>query len=151
MYTFSLWKMCKGLVVCDLALALALAPTEWTRTLQTSCYVLMRKSTILVFPWEYVSGYLYNWRKKAPQVRISPNQMLSYISSNPDGGSHLLLLWFPVVSLSLLNTDVQYSKRTPQTISSGGPPDKDPIITYQESPGVIKDLCRLLQVENINE
>lgn len=32
-----------------------------------------------------------------------------------------------------------------------GPLDKEPIITYQESLGVIKDLCRLLQVENINE
>lgn len=35
--------------------------------------------------------------------------------------------------------------------AAGGPPDKEPIITYQESLGVIKDLCRLLQVENINE
>lgn len=33
----------------------------------------------------------------------------------------------------------------------GGPPEKEPIITYQEGLGVIKDLCRLLQVENINE
>lgn len=33
----------------------------------------------------------------------------------------------------------------------GGPIEKEPIITYQESLGVIKDLCRRLQLENINE
>lgn len=35
--------------------------------------------------------------------------------------------------------------------AAGGPPEKEPIITYQESLGVIKDLCSLLRVENINE
>lgn len=35
--------------------------------------------------------------------------------------------------------------------AAGGPPEEEPIITYQESLGVIKDLCRLLRVENINE
>lgn len=45
-------------------------------------------------------------QKKTPQVRMCTNQTLSYMSSNRDGDSHLLLLCFPVVSLSLLNADI---------------------------------------------
>ncbi len=33
----------------------------------------------------------------------------------------------------------------------GGISEKEPIITYRETLKVINDLCKLLQVENINE
>ncbi len=36
-------------------------------------------------------------------------------------------------------------------LAVGGISEREPIITYRETLKVINDLCRLLQVENINE
>lgn len=35
--------------------------------------------------------------------------------------------------------------------AAGGISEREPIITYRETLKVINDLCKLLQVENINE
>lgn len=88
------------------------------------------------------------------------NQTAQSASSDCDPDPHLLLLFVPLVSLSFAASTEREKVATPtfnvahkhhRGSAAGGPPEKEPIITYQESLGVIKDLCRLLQVENINE